>query len=228
MVKVQAEGNHGCPAFRTFQRVISHGSKEKNPPLIKTQKKRLFCFWNSPVKRFVLIPVSGINAIITDHFKLLFGDMLYKQLNEFHGGNGFADKRIVFMPVVMKGNIAAVIGINSGQCDNRTSEITADILCYLRCIAKIRFCINIEPIFVFFVNGSLDPFKGGAEFSFHFIEQGSLESLTEIVVVKMFYSTPERVIRKSPFSQETVDVWIPFQWPSEGMEDTDKTRDKVF
>lgn len=43
----------------------------------------------------------------------------------------------------------------------------------------------------------------------------------------MLNRSPETVIREAALGKETVNVWVPFQRPAEGMEDTDETGDKV-
>lgn len=94
-------------------------------------------------------------------------------------------------------------------------------------VAEIGLGIDIEAIFVFFVNGSFYFFERRTDTSFEFIEEGSLESLTKIGVVKVLNDSPEAVIGEAAFSEKTVDMWIPFERPAEGMQDTDETGDKV-
>ena len=44
----------------------------------------------------------------------------------------------------------------------------------------------------------------------------------------MLYSPPESLVREAALCDEAVDMRVPFQGPSEGMEDTDKARNKVL
>ena len=46
------------------------------------------------------------------------------------------------MPVVMESHVIAVIGINSGKCNNRAAKVTADVLDNGVRISEIRFCKN--------------------------------------------------------------------------------------
>lgn len=43
----------------------------------------------------------------------------------------------------------------------------------------------------------------------------------------MSHDPPEAVIREPAFGKKTVDMWIPFKGPAEGMEDTDEARHKI-
>lgn len=62
---------------------------------------------------------------------------------------------------------------------------------------------------------------------FQFIQKGSLESLAEIGVVKVFHNSPEAVIGETAFGKKAVDMRIPFQGSAKGMENADKIGDKV-
>ena len=64
-------------------------------------------------------------------------------------------------------------------------------------------------------------FERWSEFVFHFIEESSTESITEVIVVKVFYMTPEAVITVTAFGKEAVDVGIPFKIPAKSMKDHD-------
>lgn len=94
--------------------------------------------------------------------------------------------------------------------------------------AEIGFGIDIEAIFVFFVNGSFYFFERRTDTCFEFIEEGGLESFTKKGVVKVLNDSPEAVIGEAALGKKTMDMWIPFERPAEGMQDTDETGDKVF
>ena len=53
-------------------------------------------------------------------------------------------------------------------------------------------------------------FERRSDSVFQFIEKSSTESITEIVVVKVFYMTPESIITVAAFGKDAVDVGIPF------------------
>ena len=52
-------------------------------------------------------------------------------------------------------------------------------------------------------------------------EKSCAESISQIIVVKLFYMATEAVITVTAFRKETVDVGIPFEIPAESMEDHD-------
>ncbi len=184
-------------------------------------------FWDCPAELFVRFTVPGIESVITSHLEVFFRYVLDKQGNEVHDGNGFFHVGIVLMPVVVEGHVFPIIGINARGGDNRTSEVAADIFYDRAGVTEIGLGIDIETIFIFFVDGSFYFFEGRTDMGLHFIQKGSLESLAEVGIVKMFYHPPETVIGKSALGKETMDMGIPFQRPAEGMEDTDETGDKV-
>ena len=71
-------------------------------------------------------------------------------------------------------------------------------------------------------------FKGRTYPVFHFIEESRAESIAEIVVVKVFYMTPETVITVTAFGKKAVNVGIPFEIPAKSMEDHDVAGSKIF
>lgn len=71
--------------------------------------------------------MSGINTKIADHFKLFFRDVPDQPCDKLEGRNGFGNKDIIFMPVIMKGNGFAVIGVNARGGNNRSPKISANV-----------------------------------------------------------------------------------------------------
>ncbi len=62
---------------------------------------------------FFLSVVFCINAIIAEHFEVLFRDVYNKSFNEIKRRNTFYHGLIIFVPGVMKGNRITVIFINA-------------------------------------------------------------------------------------------------------------------
>lgn len=150
---------------------------------------------DSPAARGgVACPVPGIKPIITSHLKILFRDMLYEELNEVDGREGFLDKDIVFMPVVMESDVFAVIGVNAGKSNDRPSQVTADIFDNRVCIGEGRLSIDIKAVLVFTIDKRFGLFKGGADPFLHFIEEYSLESPAQIGIIEMLYRAPEAFV----------------------------------
>ena len=63
---------------------------------------------------------------------------------------------------------------------------------------------------------------------FQFIEKSSTESVAEIVVVKVFYMTPESIITVAAFGKEAVNVGIPFEIAAKSMKDHDIAGSKIL
>lgn len=121
------------------------------------------------MKVLVNSTVSCIKAIVPCHLEVFFRYVLDKQLNKVNRRKGFSDKSIVFMPVVMKGHVIPVIGINPGKCNDRAAKIAADIFDNGFGVTEIRLCVNIKAIFVFTVYLRFSFFKRRANALFQFI-----------------------------------------------------------
>lgn len=158
---------------------------------------------------------------------MLFRYMLDKQGNEIHDRDSFFHIGIILVLIVVKGHIFAIIGVNAGGGNDRTPKVTADVFYDSAGAAEIRFGIDIEAVFVFFVNGSLRLFERRTDTLFQFIQEGSLKSLAQIGVVKVLYDFPEAVIRETALGKKTMDMRVPFQGSAESMKDADKTGDEV-
>ena len=63
---------------------------------------------------------------------------------------------------------------------------------------------------MFPVAAGFDFFKRGSDFSLHFIEQGSAESVTKERIVKIIDVTPESIVTVAAFRNEAVDMRVPF------------------
>ncbi len=156
-------------------------------------------FRNRPVKRFILFPMPCIDAIVTDHFEVLFGNVPDEPLNEFKGGDLFYHKFVVFMPVIMESDGVPIIVINAGSGDHRTSEVAPNILSDNLRMREIGFCVNIKAFGAVLVDVRFHLFKRRTETLLECIEQSSAESITEERVIKMSYFTPETVIADPAF-----------------------------
>ena len=229
MFKIQFKKCHFLFAVRAFQRVISEREEDVFTPSVKTAEDGMFRRMDSPAARGRAgSPVSGIKPIIAGHFKIPFRDMLDQELYEVDGRDVFLDKNIVFMPVIMESDVFTVIGVNAGKSNDRAAQVTADIFNNGIRIGKGRLCIDIKAVRIFAVDKCFGLFKGGPDLFLHFIKEDSLESLAQISIIKILYRTPEAIVREAALSNEAVDMGVPFQRPSKGMEDADEARDKVL
>ena len=69
----------------------------------------MLLFGNATMKFLISLTMSCIETAIADHFEMLFRDMLDEAFNEFQCRNGFFNVLIVFMAVVMKSDVFAII-----------------------------------------------------------------------------------------------------------------------
>lgn len=159
---------------------------------------------------FVNFPVAGIDTTITDHFIMLFRNMPDEPFYEIHNRNGFFHVFVIFVPVVVESNKAAVIFVNPGCGDYRTPEIAANIFDGCQGVVVVGLCIYIETFFVLPVTAGLDFFKGGSNHGFHFVKQGSAEGIAQEGIAKIIDVAPESVVTVSTFRNKAVDMRVPF------------------
>ena len=62
-------------------------------------------------------------------------DMDNELFNEVPSRNSFGNKQIIFVSIVMKGNIITIVVINARRSNNRSAKITANIF-------KHRFAVG--------------------------------------------------------------------------------------
>lgn len=132
------------------------------------------------------------------------------------------------MLVIVESNGISAILIDSGCGDHRSAKIADNIFSDHFWIAEIWFSMDIEALLVMAVIFGFNFFKRRSDLVFQFIEKSSTESISKMVVVKMFYMTAEAVITVTAFGKEIVDVRIPFEVPAESMENHDITGSKIF
>ena len=114
--------------------------------MIKTSIDLMFAFGNGTVKLGIYFTMSGIETAITDHLKVFFGYVANKTFDEIDSGNRFFHVLFIFVAVVVESNVFAIIFINSGSGNNRSSKIATDIFDDSFGIAKVWFCKNIKTI----------------------------------------------------------------------------------
>ena len=71
--------------------------------------------------------VLCINAIVSDHFKMLVRDMYNQAFDKVGDGNTFRDRFMILMALIMERHEITVIGINPGSGNDRSSKISADV-----------------------------------------------------------------------------------------------------
>ena len=151
-----------------------------------------------------------------------------KSFHEIQYGNSLENKFVVLVSVVVESNRITIVFVNAGSSNNRAAKISANVFSNDGRIAEVWFCIDIEPILLIAVNRSFDFFEGITNQCLHFIEECSLKRFPEKLIIKVFEGTPTPGITNTAFRNETVDMGIPFEVPSKGMEDADKAGSEAF
>lgn len=73
----------------------------------------MFFPWDGTTELFVRAAMACIDAIVTNHLEIGFRDMADKFFHEIQCGNGFVNKLVVFVPVVVESNRIPIIVINT-------------------------------------------------------------------------------------------------------------------
>ena len=71
--------------------------------------------------------VLCINAIVSDHFKMLVRDMYNQAFDKVGDGNTFRDRFMILMALIMERHEITVIGINPGSSNNRSPKVSDDV-----------------------------------------------------------------------------------------------------
>ena len=161
------------------------------------------------------LTVSRIQAAISDHFKVFFWNVTDQAFDEIHNRKSLFHICVIFVAIIVERNSISVIEVNSGCGYDGSAKIASNIVSNDFGVTKIRFGIDIESLFMLAVTVG-------------FIEKSRTESITEIVVVKVFYMTPETVIAVTTFREKTVDMRIPFEVPAKRMQDQDIAGSEIF
>ena len=105
--------------------------------------------------------------------------MADEALYELHNRKGLFNIGVIFVAVVMEGDKVPIIFVNPGRGNNGASKIAPNVFYGGFGFTFIWLCIDIETVFVFPVTAGLYLFKRRADSGFHFIQQGSAESIAE-------------------------------------------------
>lgn len=219
---------HGGTTERAFERVITKGQENAVPPAVKGKEDFVLFFWNGTVQFFVMVQMPGIDTIVTYLFEMFFRDMLDEPFDESKGGDGFHNQFIILMAVIVKGDHVTIIFINAGGGDNRPSKVSADVFDDSFRVALIGSGMDIETVFVVSVDRGFELFKVRSEHRLEFIQECSLKSIAQETVVEMSFGAPASTVTDTALGEKAVDMRVPFEVTSKGMEDTDKTGSKAF
>ena len=123
-----------------------------------------------------------VEAIITGHFEIFFRYVLDQKIYKVQDRKGLFNKGVILMSVVMESDKFTVIGIDPGRSNDRTTQITADILYDSIRVTEVGFSINVKTVFIFFIDSGFCLFKRRADMFFQFIQQSSLESFGGMLI----------------------------------------------
>ena len=169
-----------------------------------------------------------IEPEISNHFKVLFRNMENELLNKFNSRNSFGNGFVVFVAGIVKSNILAIIAINSGGGNGRTSKISANIYNgTLNITVKVR-CMDIKPMTEFFIELRDKAADFLPEACRKPVANSFLKRLTKGSVVNIFDGEMGAMNANKDFTQQNMDMRIPFQITSKGMKNSNKARDIIF
>ena len=172
--------------------------------------------------------VFCINAIVAYHFKMPVRDMYDQTIDKVNGRDTFGDGFMILMALIMERHTIPVIGINPGSSNDRSSKVPADIFNGDIRRTQVRFGSNIKAFGMIFVNLIFKLFKRRPQLRREFVQKYFTESQAQEDIIKMGIGPPGSKVASAAFRNESMDVRIPFQIPSKGMEDADKARSKEF
>lgn len=134
------------------------------------------------------------------------------------------------MPVVVKGYSVSfcIVSVDSGCGDHRSAEIPPNVFDNLRGFAAVGFGIDIKAVIMISINGRGCLLKGIGKFSAEFIKECCLKGITHEYVIKMCDITPQTTFAQSTFGKKAVDMRIPLQVSTKGVEDEDKAGSEQF
>ena len=121
--------------------------------------------------------MPGVDSAVPNHFEMLFRYMTDQTSDEVDCRKCFLNIFVIFMSVVMKSNHFAIIAVNSGCGDDRSSKITSDILDNRFWVTFVWLGVNIKAILMFGITVGFDFFERRTDFGLHFIKQGGAESI---------------------------------------------------
>ena len=183
---------------------------------------------NSTKELFIRLSVPSIDTIITDHFEILFWDVLNETFHEFEGRDGFFNVFVILMPVVMEGDHFTIVLVYTLCCDDGSSKIATDILGNSIGIALAGFGINIKAIFMISVDHCFCGLERWTDMSLHLVQKSGTERISQIVIIKVSHFSPGNVFAGATFADKAVYMRIPLKAAPKGVKYTYEARCEVF
>ena len=116
-----------------------------------------------------------VDAVVTNHFEMLIRDMNDEAFNKVNSRNGFNDEFVIFVPVVMEGNMRAGVRIDAGRSNNRSAEVTTNVLRNDRRIAVVGLGVNIESLAMILIDSRFNFLEGRTKCVMETVKQSGTE-----------------------------------------------------
>lgn len=111
-----------------------------------------------------------VDTIISDHFEMFVWDMNNETLDKINSRNSFDDELVVFVSIIMKSDMGTGIRIDTRRSNDRSTEITSNVLGNGGRIAVIRLSVNIEALAMILIDVRFHFFEGSAKFFMKLIQ----------------------------------------------------------
>lgn len=147
--------------MRTSKRVVAESRKDSKTPTGERTESPLFFQRDGSANTGVGLTVTSIEPVVSNHLEMFFGDVTDQSFDEIHGRNGFVDKTVILVSVVMEGDGISnfVIGINTGSSNDGATKISADVFENSGRTAFGAFGVDIETVFCVAVNSCFETFE---------------------------------------------------------------------
>ena len=116
-----------------------------------------------------------VDTIVANHFEMLVGDMDNKPLNKVNGGNSFDNEFIIFVPVVMEGNMRTRVRIDARSGNNGSAEIASNVFGRDRRVTVVGLSVNVETVAMILIDSRFNFLEGRPNFVMEPVEQSSTE-----------------------------------------------------
>ena len=215
--------------MRTSKRVVAESGKDSKTPTGERTESPLFLQRDGSTNAGVGLTVTSIETVVSNHLEMFFGDVSDQSFDEIHGRNGFVDKTVIFVSVVMEGDGISnfVIGINTGSSNDGAPKISTDVFENSGRAAFAAFGIDIETVFGIAVNSSFETFEFRRKPFLKQIQKDGLEGFTQKNVVEVRNRAPKAKFVDATFRNKTVDMRVPFEITAKCVKDANETRDKM-
>ena len=110
---------------------------------------------------------------------MLFRDMPNQTGNEFHYRDGFHNKFVVLMSVVMKSNIFTIVFINEGSGNDGAAKISADVFGNNLRITSEKRSVFQKKVSRHFNSPAPQSLRGGVVFSLRFIHNDLMSNVLQ-------------------------------------------------